>query len=57
MVCARKKLNSASVFGALLVAALIGGITGSWLMFFLAGGVLLSLSLYTGDIRPQPVYH
>ena len=56
MVGAREKLNSAAVLGALIVASLVGGLTSSWLMFLLTGGVLLSLAFYGGDIRLQPDY-
>jgi ABC-type antimicrobial peptide transport system permease subunit len=49
---ARTKLNSASVNGAIVVAALIGYATGSWDIFWLALLVLMASSLYSGAIRP-----
>ena len=48
---ARGKLNSAHVNGALLVAGLIGGLTGSWTIFGLALGGLLLTKVLGGDIR------
>jgi len=48
---ARNKLNSASVHGALAVAALVGAVTGSWGVFLLASAVLVATSLHSGDIR------
>jgi hypothetical protein len=49
---ARRKLNAASVNGALAVAALVGGMTGSWVVFGVALAGLLVSGLVGGDIRP-----
>ena len=51
-VSARHKLNAASVHGSTLIAALIGWLFGSWLVFLLAVAVLIATSLHAGDIRP-----
>jgi hypothetical protein len=48
---ARQKLNSGPVNGALLVAGLIGGLTGSWTIFGLALAGLLVSKIMGGDIR------
>jgi hypothetical protein len=48
---ARKKLNAGHFYGCLFFAALAGWLTSSWLVFFLAGGVLLAGGLHAGDIR------
>ena len=48
---ARHKLNSAYLNGALGVAALIGAVTGSWGVFWLASAVLVASSIHSGDIR------
>jgi hypothetical protein len=33
---ARKKLNAANFLGSFIVAGLIGGVTGSWIVFWIA---------------------
>jgi hypothetical protein len=38
--------------GSLVVAALAGYATGSFLVFIIAAAVLIGASVYTGDIRP-----
>jgi hypothetical protein len=48
---ARQKLNSGHVNGALLVAGLIGGLTGSWAIFGLALAGLVVTKILGGDIR------
>ena len=48
---AKHKLNAAYTGGALLVAGLLGWLTGSWVVFLVALAVLLALSCYTGDLR------
>jgi len=50
-MAARQKLNSGYVGGCILVAALIGWLTESSLIFLLALIVLVSLNVYSGDIR------
>jgi hypothetical protein len=50
---AREKLNGAHVNGALLVAGLIGGLTGSWTIFGLALAGLVITKLIGADIRLQ----
>ena len=49
---ARQKLNSAAIMGSLIVAAFFGGLSDSWLVFFVAALILIGLSLHSGDIRP-----
>lgn len=48
----RKKLNAANVNGALLVAGIIGSLTGSWVIFGVALAGLLISGVLGGDIRP-----
>lgn len=48
---AKRKLNSANVVGALIVAAFIGGALESSLAFLTAAIVLIGAATYTGDIR------
>jgi hypothetical protein len=48
---ARQKLNSGHINGALLVAGLIGGLTGSWTIFGLTVAGLLITKVMSGDIR------
>jgi len=48
---ARSKLNSAHINGALLVAGLIGGMTGSWAVFGLALAGVLVTEVISGGIR------
>jgi hypothetical protein len=50
---ARTKLNSAYVCGALTVAALAGGATGSWLIFGIVAVALVASSIYTREIRSK----
>ncbi len=51
---ARGKLNVAYVNGAIVLAAVAGVLSQSWIVFivFLVGGVLLSL--FVANIRPSP---
>lgn len=51
---ARQRLNSLYSFGALMIAAVLGGATGSWVVFILSAGVLTGLLVHGGDIRPRP---
>ena len=53
IVGAREKLNEAYVIGSLLLAAIAGWISGSWLVFIIAAVILLALNLHAGDIRPS----
>ena len=48
---ARKKLNYTHITGAIGVAAIIGGLTGSWPVFFVTAAALLAGAVYTGDVR------
>jgi hypothetical protein len=48
---ARQKLNGGHVNGALLVAGLIGGLSGSWTIFCLALAGLVLTKFLGGDIR------
>lgn len=49
---ARKKLNTAHIYGALLVAAVVGVAFESWLVFLIVGGGFVFGAVYAGDIRP-----
>jgi hypothetical protein len=51
IVSAKHKLNSAHLLGALLVAGLFGGISGSWLVFLVALVALLLAGYHAGEIR------
>ena len=48
---ARKKLNLASVYGALVLAAMAGVLSQSGLVFLLVAVTLLLGACYAGDIR------
>jgi len=48
---AKQKLNRIHTLGALAVAGLIGGIAGSWAVFFVVATVLWLAALISGDIR------
>ena len=48
---ARTKLNAAAVAGALLFAALVGGLSGSAAAFWVTFIVLLIFDLASGSIR------
>ena len=50
---ARTKLNRAAVNGILLVAAVAGALTRSWLIFGIAVVVLSGLALHDGSIRTK----
>jgi len=48
---ARKKLNQANVNGALVIGAVVGLATQSWLVFALATTFVILGGFYAGDIR------
>jgi hypothetical protein len=48
---ARHKLNSSYVHGALIIAGVLGAISGSWTIFLIAAGVLVATSVHDGSIR------
>jgi len=48
---AKKKLNAAHFLGALVVAGLSGGLTASWMVFWIALAGLLTAAFVAGDIR------
>jgi len=50
---ARLKLNVAFFHGSFLLAAVVGGLTQSWPVYFVTLAVLLGVNLYAGEIRPQ----
>jgi hypothetical protein len=52
-VGARQQLNRAFVNGSLLLAAVVGALTGSWLIFGLSLAALVVGNLYAGAIRPS----
>ncbi|WP_206107683.1 hypothetical protein [Paludisphaera rhizosphaerae] len=51
---ARTKLNLAYFNGCLLLAAVVGGACGSWLVFILAMAGFVACSVVAGNIRPRP---
>ena len=51
---ARTRLNSLYLIGVLMVAAIIGGIAQSWIVFLVVAGVLTALMVHGGDIRSSP---
>jgi hypothetical protein len=50
---ARQKLNAAYVQGGLIVAAIVGALTQSWIVFAAAAVILIGLGLHGGEIRPR----
>jgi hypothetical protein len=48
---AKQKFNGANLIGVLLIAGLVGGITGSWAVFWITGVALFLTALHSGDIR------
>ncbi len=48
---AKHKLNAANFLGALLLAGLIGGFSGSWVAFVIALIGLLIAAMHAGDLR------
>ncbi len=50
---ARKKLNRHHIVRALGVAAIVGGLAGSWLVFGVVAAALIAGSIHAGEIRPD----
>ena len=50
---AREKLNRFHIIGSLGVAAIIGGLAGSWLVFGIVATALIAGSIHMGEIRPD----
>jgi hypothetical protein len=48
---ARTKLNMVNMNAALLIGAVLGAITESWLVFFLTTGAMIVGDFHSGDIR------
>ena len=48
---AREKLNGHHVPGALGLAAVVGGLAGSWALFTVVAAALIAGSVYSGEIR------
>lgn len=48
---AKHKLNTSYMNGALIVAGLIGAISGSWTVFTIALAALVIGAVHAGDIR------
>ena len=51
---ARTKLNAIAVYGAVIVAAIAGGLAGSWTVFLIVFALVVAGGLHSGEIRPQP---
>lgn len=49
---ARQKLNLAHLNGGLVLAGLVGLLTGSWVVFVVVFGTLTAIDLVAGNIRP-----
>lgn len=47
----RQKLNQAHLNGALVIAAVVGAVTQSWTVFWIAALIAAGSSLHAGDIR------
>ena len=54
---ARQKLNVSYITGSLLLAAAVGWLAGSWIVFVVALVVLLVLNLGASEIRPTRRHH
>lgn len=50
---ARHKLNQAYVQGAMVIAGFVAASAQSWTLFMALSGILIALSLHSGDIRPR----
>jgi hypothetical protein len=50
---ARQKLNALYVQGGLILAAIVGVLAGSWVVFALTSAVLIGLGLHGGELRPR----
>ncbi len=50
---ARTKLNNVHVGGSIVLAGLVGIVTGSWLIFAVTGATLIASGVYLGNIRPN----
>ena len=50
---AREKLNRFHIIGSLGVAAIIGGLAGSWLVFGVVAAALIAGSIQAGEVRPE----
>ena len=51
---ARQRLNGVYLIGAFFIAAMMGGVTESWAMFFIVSCAVIGAMLVGGDIRPTP---
>jgi hypothetical protein len=50
-VGARTKLNKHHIIGAIGVAAILGGLAGSWAVFAAVAAALIAGGVYAGEIR------
>jgi hypothetical protein len=50
---ARETLNSIYLIGSLVLAAIVGSVTNSWVAFIVSLAVLVAASLHSGRIRPD----
>lgn len=51
---AREKLNAIKIGGSVVFATIAGGLSHSWLVFWLLLIGLIIADLHTGAIRPNP---
>jgi hypothetical protein len=49
---ARSTLNGIYLTGALVLAAVLGLLTGSWIVFVIGLAVLIGANIHAGRIRP-----
>lgn len=47
----RKKLNQGYIQGSFVIAGVIGGVCGSWTVFWTTAFILIALSTHSGEIR------
>ena len=47
---ARHKINASTTLGSLVLAAIIGGLAGSWSVFVIAAVVLFAVAVESGEI-------
>jgi hypothetical protein len=48
---ARNKLNTAYFLGSLILASIVGWLTGSWLLMLIGLAVLVGVNVNNGQIR------
>jgi hypothetical protein len=54
---ARNKLNTAYFLGSLMLASVVGWLTGSWLIMLIGLAVLVGVNIHNGEIRGSKRRH